>query len=116
MNSKIILLTIILLISLFELFGQSALKYLHLHNGYKHYYLYALMFYALVCLLLLQSYKYKGMGIVNVLWSGLSILVILSVSIIIFGEKITKMDIIGIILIILGMCFIWGTSDGKIFT
>ncbi len=102
---------IILLISLFELFGQSCLKYLNINNDKYHYYLYAILFYGMVCFLLLQSYKYKGMGIVNVLWSGVSILVILSASIIFFNEKITKMDAIGIVLIIAGMIFILYEGD-----
>ena len=46
------------------------------------------------------------MGIINVLWSGISVLVILSSSMLFFGEKITTMDKIGVVFIILGMFFI----------
>ncbi len=53
-----------------------------------------------------MSYKYKGMGIVNVLWSGISVLTVISTGIIFFNEKITKLDWIGIIFIILGIFFI----------
>jgi multidrug transporter EmrE-like cation transporter len=59
-----------------------------------------------VCYLLVQLYKYKGIGLINVLWSGLSILVILSIGIIFFNEKITNLDKIGIFFIILGIIFI----------
>jgi multidrug transporter EmrE-like cation transporter len=55
-----------------------------------------------------MSYKYKGMGLVNILWSGMSILVICSVGITYFGEKITMMDKIGMALIVAGMvCVLW---------
>jgi multidrug transporter EmrE-like cation transporter len=48
------------------------------------------------------------MGLVNILWSGMSILVICSVGITFFGEKITIMDKIGMALIVAGMvCVLW---------
>jgi multidrug transporter EmrE-like cation transporter len=50
-----------------------------------------------------MSYKYKGMGLVNVLWSGLSVLVIVSTGMLFFNEKITRLDWLGIALIIGGM-------------
>jgi multidrug transporter EmrE-like cation transporter len=98
-----ILLLIIVLISICELIGQSCLKYLNIHDAQYHYYLFGVFAYALVCWLLLQSYNYKGMGMVNVLWSGMSILVILTASIIMFNEQLTLYDKIGIVLILLGM-------------
>ncbi len=105
MNNTLVLLGIILGIGLCELCGQSCLKYFNINNKIQ-YYIYGVIFYALVCFLLYKSYKFKGMGIINVLWSGLSILLILSISIIFFGEKITTKDKIGIVFIILGMIFI----------
>jgi multidrug transporter EmrE-like cation transporter len=110
----IIILVIILLISLCELFGQSCLQYFHINNDKPHYYMYAVIFYSAVCLLLVQSYKYKGMGIINVLWSGLSILLVLSASTAFFGEKITVMDKVGIVLIIMGMFLILYEGDHNI--
>ena len=93
-------LIIICLISLCELFGQSCLKYLHINESKYYYYFLAVIFYAFVCYLLLLSYKF------NVLWSGISVLVILSSSMIFFGETITTMDKIGVVLVILGIFFI----------
>jgi small multidrug resistance pump len=107
MNDFIILLIIIIFISLFELCGQTCLKYFGMNNSNNtHYFFIGILFYIIVCYLLVQSYKYKGMGIVNVLWSGLSILIILSIGIIFFNEKITTYDKIGIFFIILGIFFI----------
>jgi len=99
-------LIIVCLISLCELLGQSCLKYLDVNKSKYHYYFIAVIFYSFVCYLLLLSYKFKGMGIINVLWSGISVLVILSSSMLFFGEKITTMDKIGVVFIILGMFFI----------
>lgn len=106
MKKEYFLLVIVLLISICELLGQSCLKYLHNNGNKQHFYIFAVLFYSIVCYLLLQSYKYKGMGIINVIWSGLSILVILSSSIAFFGEKITTMDKIGIFFVIVGVFLI----------
>jgi len=102
------LLIIILLISISECLGQSCLK--TLYNEPKKYHLYftAVIFYSIVCYLLFLSYSYKGMGLVNVLWSGLSILIILSTGALFFNETITKLDMVGVIFIILGIvCILW---------
>ncbi len=106
MNDFYYVLLIVFLISLCELFGQSCLKYMNVNKNKYHYYFLAILFYSFVCYLLLLSYKFKGMGIVNVLWSGISVLVILSSSMIFFGETITTMDKIGVLFIILGIFFI----------
>lgn len=100
------LLLLIVLISICELIGQSCLKYLHINSEEYHYFLYAVIFYGFVCFLLLQSYKYKGMGIINVLWSGISILVIIFASVMMFNEQITLYDKIGILFVIIGMFLI----------
>ena len=103
MGDFLYVLLIVFLISLCELFGQTCLKYLNVNKDKYHFYAYAVVFYALVCYLLLLSYKYRGMGIVNILWSGISVLVILSSSMIFFGEQITMMDKIGVLFIIFGI-------------
>lgn len=43
------------------------------------------------------------MGLVNVLWSGISVLAVVSVGAIYFDETITTMDIAGIMLILAGI-------------
>ena len=105
MNNYIILISIIIIISVCESFGQSCLKKFY-ENNQIHFYISAMFFYGIICYLLIQSYKYKGMGMVNVIWRGISKLLVLSTGIIFFNEKITKMDIMGIIFVILGLFFI----------
>ncbi len=118
MNNKLhpmsSLLMIIVLISLSECIGQSCLKKLFSEPTRRHLFIVAVVFYSLVCYLLVMSYKYKGMGIVNVLWSGMSILLIVSIGVIFYNEKLTPLDIAGILLIFAGIaCVVWeGGHEG----
>lgn len=105
MTQRLVLLVIITLISLCEMIGQGCIKRYHANKNMS-YCLYAIIFYAMICYLLLKSYNYEGMGIVNVLWSGISILIILFAGIMFFNEVITTKDKIGVAFIIMGMFFI----------
>jgi multidrug transporter EmrE-like cation transporter len=51
------------------------------------------------------------MGLVNVLWSGVSILVILTGSIIMFNEQLSTYDKIGIVFIIVGIFLVTFEDD-----
>lgn len=65
-------------------------------------------FYAVVCLLLVLSCTYKSMGLVNVLWSGVRVLIILSTGSLLFGETIPQLDMLGVVLVIAGIvCIVW---------
>lgn len=97
---------IILLISLSECLGQSCLKQLFNQPTQRHLFLIAVIFYAIVCYLLVISYQYKGMGIINVLWSGMSILLMVSVGLIFYQETLTRYEVLGVSLIIIGMILI----------
>ena len=101
---ELILLFIILCITVCESIGQTFLKRFNLQAGSKyHYYVLGVLFYAVVCYLLIQSYKYKSMGIVNILWSGLSVLMVASFGFLFYDEKITMIDIVGVVFILIGM-------------
>lgn len=97
---------LVCLISTSECIGEICLKKLHLNPDRFWLFIAAVVFYTIVCFLLFISYRYRGMGIVHVLWSGISILLVLSVGIFYFEEKITMMDKLGIIFILLGMVLI----------
>lgn len=102
-KSTIFLLGLVLLISISECLGQSCLKTYHKHPSELWLWVLGVLFYTIVCVLLVMSYKYKGMGLVNVIWSGLSVLIIVSTGVIFFEETITWLDKIGIALILLGI-------------
>lgn len=106
MDAKLALLLLVLAISISECLGQSCLKTYHKSPEKTHLYIAGVLFYTIVCALLVMSYKYKGMGLINVLWSGLSVLVILSTGVIFFDEGITRMDMIGAGMIVAGIGFV----------
>ena len=106
MDAKLALLLLIIAISISECLGQSCLKTYHKAPEKTHLYIAGVLFYIIVCALLVMSYKYKGMGLVNVLWSGLSVLVILSTGVLFFDESITRMDMIGAAMIVSGIGFV----------
>ena len=105
-NNIIIILFLVIGIVLCETIAQSCIKYSRNTNN-KNYICISVLFYAIVCFLLYKTYKYQNMGIVNVIWSCLSVLSVLFAGIILYHEKITKNDILGVILILIGLYFIF---------
>lgn len=102
-----ILLAIILSIAFFELIAQSSIKYFHKTKKTHYiYYFMAIICYSIIAYLLTLSYEHKGMGITNLLWSGITIVVILIAGIVLYDEKLTNYDIIGLCLILSGSGFI----------
>jgi multidrug transporter EmrE-like cation transporter len=106
MDAKLALIILVFAISISECLGQSCLKTYHKAPEKTHLYIAGVLFYTIVCALLVMSYKYKGMGLVNVLWSGLSVLVIFSTGVLFFDESITRMDMIGAAMIVSGIGFV----------
>jgi multidrug transporter EmrE-like cation transporter len=100
------LILLIIIISICEMIGQSCLKYYNNNNSHYQYYFYGLVLYAIVCYMLVKTYDYQGMGLVNVLWSGISILFGLFAGSIFFKEQVTHLDKIGIFCVILGISLI----------
>ena len=62
-----------------------------------------LAFYSLVSLFLTQSFRYEGMGMVNVLWSACSVILVVVAGVVLFGEKISVVESLGIIMVIMGV-------------
>ncbi len=102
-----ILLSIILAISFCELIAQSSVKYFY--NTRKKefvFYFIAILSYCVIAYLLTLAYEHKGMGITNVLWSGITIIFILLAGMTLYNEKLTNYDIVGLCLILSGSTFI----------
>ena len=103
---KIIL--IIILIVIIECLGQVCIKILHNEPDKYHFYFIAVFLYSIVCYLLFLSYSHSGLGIVNILWGGASAILVFLSGVLIFNEKHTHTDYIGIGLIIAGIvCVTW---------
>jgi len=103
MNSTLAIILIVLAISVSECIGQSCLKQFRLDEKKTYLYFAAIAFYSLVCALLVMSYKYKGMGVINILWSGLSVLLIASTGVVFFRETLTPLDKLGMLFILVGI-------------
>lgn len=104
-TSKIVVLLSIVFITISEAIAQVCIKTSHSNN--MPYLLYfGIMFYGIVCILLMNCYKngYK-MGQVNLIWSCISIVSIISVGYFVFNEKIYAHDIMAIILAISAIYF-----------
>jgi len=59
--------------------------------------------YFLVNIFLIESFRYEGMGIVNVLWSAFSVILVFVTGMIFFAETITLSDAAGVGFIIVGI-------------
>ncbi len=62
-----------------------------------------LALYACVAAFLVQSFKYEGMGIVNILWSACSVIAVVLTGVLLFGETVTTNDVIGMAMVIAGV-------------
>jgi multidrug transporter EmrE-like cation transporter len=94
---------ILILIVICETTAISCIKRYHNNLG-SHYFLFAVMFYAMVCYLLHCSFYLKNsMGLVNVAWSGMSVFAVAIIGILFFKEKIHYHDIFAGTLITIGM-------------
>lgn len=102
MNNFAYIIIIVLCITIIEACAQSCIKKYHNSSNF-FFFILAILFYTFICYLLTITYKYEDMGIANVLWSGLSIIVILITGVIAFKEIIHYHDIFAIFLILSGI-------------
>ncbi len=72
----------------------------------RFYFLLGLLFYGAVSFSLVQSFRYEGMGMVNVLWSACSVIFVQSVGVFKFHERITHTQIFGIVFAIAGIALL----------
>lgn len=88
---------IILAITVFEACAQTSLKTARAKN--KIYLIpLGVAFYATVATLLYFSYKYEGLGHVNLVWSCISIIVAILIGCLLFNEPHNKFTYIAILL------------------
>ena len=96
------LILFVILIVIFETMAISCVKEYHI-NGHKAYFIAAVFMYAIVCYFLHQSFYYSGMGITNVIWSGLSVFIVPLAGVLFFREEIHIHDIIAGVMITIGI-------------
>jgi len=64
--------------------------------------------YGVICFLLVKSFGFKDIGVVNVIWSIFSILAVLTVGAVMFHESISTREAVGIGLAILSVALLGG--------
>jgi len=100
-KKSIILLFIILFIVISEAIAQYCVRRCKDEQKW-HFFILAVFMYSLVCMGLYIVYGFKTMGIVNLLWSCLSIVSILTIGTVYFHDEINIYDIVGIFIIFIG--------------
>lgn len=94
---------LITLISINEAFAQSCLRYYYDNNKKKYMFVLAVFFYSIVAYCIFLAYKFKGVGMVNALWSGMSVLLMILVGIFLFKENVSLIEGVGVVLILSGI-------------
>ena len=102
-------LLIILLIVIFESCALTCLKNYNKTQS-TIFFLFALLFYIVVCNLLNKSFNENGMAIVNIVWSGLSVLATTLIGVFYFKEDLHTHDYLAILLISIGMIILKTTK------
>jgi len=98
------ILFLVVLISTFEACAQSTSYLAYKHNSLLFFAL-AWVIYLAVVYLLWKAYHYRGVGYVNVLWSGITTVIMLMIGYFIFHERLSKEEWVGVSLILIGIGF-----------
>ena len=88
------------MIVIFETFAMTCFKK---SNEFMGFFYGGIFFYAIVGYLLCQTFKLKGLGITNALWSAMSVLATTFVGVVIFKEVLHVHDYIAVALIASGV-------------
>ncbi len=111
-NSTRVLINIIIGIVILETIAQSCLKKTKLTNN-QNYICVSIIAYFLICLLLIKSYAYDTMGIVNLIWSCFSIILVVCAGVFLYHEEFTRYDCMGMIFVFMGLYFIFMKDHQK---
>jgi multidrug transporter EmrE-like cation transporter len=104
-RAAIMMLIYVSFIIIFESLAQNSFKTCYA-NGDTTDFALGVIFYGVVGYFLIKMYEYETMGIVNIIWSSLSIVSIMLIGHYFWGEKLTVNDIIGSIMVFIGLIFI----------
>jgi multidrug transporter EmrE-like cation transporter len=98
LSARWIIVLSIIFITIFEAMAQSCLKSYRNNNNYLYLGV-AILFYTVVCFLLINCYRNDGyLGEVNLMWSCMSIIIILIFGHVMFDEELTKNEVVAILL------------------
>lgn len=102
MSRYMYVILLILITTIVEAYSQYNLK---MYNNYKtgYYFLIGALGYLIIAGLLTYSYNFGKMGIINVIWNIGSTILILLIGYFYFSEKLTTLQLFGVILAIVGL-------------
>lgn len=105
-----LLLIYITIIAICETIAQNCLKEYSQSNKNIYFYV-GILFYTIIGWLIYKTYdQKKEFGIINLIWSGLSIIISTSVGILLFKEKFHIHDILATLLITTGILILKFTN------
>ena len=110
MRTKIWILIIFL--AIFETFAMSTIEYSA--NNKNKYYIFGIFLYSITAYILYRILITEKLAITNALWNSITIILVSIVSIFYFKEKLSKYQIIGLLLAILSVIFMEMKSILKI--
>jgi multidrug transporter EmrE-like cation transporter len=99
------LLSSVLLTSVAEAGGQAALRWAQQAASPARGLL-GVAFYAVVCAGLYNAYHHKGVGVVNALWSGTSVVLMVIVGMVFFHERLSPAEWTGVAFVLVGLAFL----------
>ena len=95
------LLPLLFVLASSEVMSQMSIKHYQVSGKIEFMFL-AMMLYSFICWCLYYLYKSSAIGIVQALWSSISIIFSLVLGVMLFGDKVDRIDCIGVAFIIFG--------------
>lgn len=92
----------VLLILIAETTALSFLKKFSVDSNYA-YFAVGIFFYTLVAIFLVKTFKYEGMGLVNVLWSAFSVIFVVAAGMLFFKESFSYVEAFAMVMILSGV-------------
>lgn len=96
------LLLLVVVIVCIENTSQYFLKHYAMDKK-THFFIYGVLLYAVIAYILTLTFKYEKMVIVNILWGGISALLLTAMAYVVFDERLTMREIIGVAVIFAGI-------------
>lgn len=105
MNTYLYIFLFVILLTIIEAFSQYNLKVFS-QNNHIHYFIIGAIGYVLISAIISYLFGYEKMGIINNTFNVISSIVIVFIGYLFFQEKLSTVQIIGIIFGIFGMVLI----------
>lgn len=105
MNDKIIFLLMIIILTFLDVYVFYLLKNYQSTNKIS-YYLIAVVIYAIIAYLLSRTFAFSNVAVINAIWNAMSVIFVFILGLVVFKQSINSKDIIGIVLIVIGIIVI----------